>query len=372
MARLLVTDVGNTKNKTIAGHIRNRFSFPNIIAKAPADRRLARLEGDLLSNLHFRVNSPVLPHLNGGIFAAGHLAIRDYNDRSREILPDSDKCLNEQSILMILLNAAIDAVQTHKTDIKYIESEHTLAVPIPLKELKTQGMAESLQKKLQNYVHEIEFLQVPEVGGIKVRLAFDKVQVFGEGLTAIYALGMPIEDNPPLIPDIFDLETVVLTDIGGGSSEVVMLENGNIHNRGTDGDNRLGGNRYLDQILHRVYNELGADLKTRFDVLKRIERGQYDIRVIDKELGREVSKKFKYIVDEEFAMLAQMVYDKLIYPSWQQVTQVDLTAIIGGGSLAVKEALQKISPRDLFFVDDPDLTIWLNAVGAFLMLQDQQ
>lgn len=380
----LVVDDGNTEIKDIFNGLNNRQSFPNVLAKSKEKRRIVKLEKTLLDSLHFHVRSQALTQLDDQYLVAGSLAYQQ-GEKAREVESGKNKTENEQSVVMILLDAATRAVELWKKELivaTYDPTYHpgktilkvnfNLAVPIPMEELKS-GKGEEFARILRGYVHRITFLQTKGAENVMVIMKFDHVEVFGEGLTAVFDLGTPDNNaTQAIIPDLFEQQIIILGDLGGGTAERVVISDGEPHNVLTEGYNDFGTNKYIDRMKEEINKHTPLNISHRREIVKRIKEKEFDFTNVSQDKSGIMRKKnvnINEFVRAEIDELAEDVRVTLFEPAWDALQEVGFNILIGGGAAMVKNAFYKKYGSDVvFFLEDDGETIWLNAKGAYKML----
>lgn len=390
MSLLVAIDNGNSNVGVNFGGLDNYFTFPNVLVREGEKRDSAKKEKTLLESMHFCVESSLLYEYNRKIFVAGKLATKYDKDRHIQVQPNTKKTENEQSYISLFLSSAVAAVKSGQFNEyrdaagrRCISAVITLGVGIPMEEFM-EGLGDDFAENLKNRNHVITFLQATGAEGLRVNLQFDHVRPMGEGLPAIYALGASRRDSEaPLIPELFNYETIALGDLGGGSSEVIVIEEDGTPNNGlTRGINSLGVNKYLDNIGEEARKK-GVTGLSRTAVTDSIKRRDYVFRTLVQAMGRKKNNSnisIEDIVNYEIDVLSDQVYNQMFDPIYQAVPRLGIYVMIGGGSLVIQSHFYQKFGNIVKFVGKTEpiegdikypVVLRLNADGILLLLEQE-
>lgn len=361
MERLASIDIGNDAIKGYLGNLENTIYIPNVIA-ALNDRSIVEMEKKPLNGLHVEITSSALKTKNGR-YAVGKLASKYPNND--ELTPDQEKSESDQPLIMLLTTLAYDAVQNFPEKDEIIEATYYLSTGLPLDETK-KAKAKDFRKKLKGAQHEVTFLKTPLYEGKTVHIKFEQVLVNTEGFAAYVDLTTN-NDGSTKNEDLVG-KTILINDIGGLSTDsAIITSESEVDNEYSDGIKK-GVSTYLDNIIRRVYTQYKYSIKSRGDLVSIITNNnpeeQYHIWVAGNR------QSIKDIIDEELGTLAKEEY-KLIKELWRNVPDIRFAYQIGGGSLVLRDHLNKINQNDmnfpLRFVSTED-SVWMIARAYFKIL----
>ncbi|SDY85505.1 ParM/StbA family protein [Thermoactinomyces sp. DSM 45892] len=356
--RIIGVDNGNNFVKVVAGGLKNRYSFSNIIAAAAEHRIIAGDEGsDPLDTLHYRVCSPALGEGNR-VYVSGNLATGSVHLKN-EIGVQRKKYNNDQILIHALLSIAIDAAETLEVNEHgYIDaSGYMLATGLPLNEVDKKS---EFRKRLTDHVHEIQFLQVNKYAGKRVKIRLDDVAIYTEGPTGAMDLSEPDDDNVNALYPNMQKQHVLLVDIGGGTTEGAILKKGRVDSLNSVGKS-FGASVIMDRLIEEIFKRDEVQIQTRQQLINEIYGKEHPNKVMIRGVATPV---MEYVKDE-MEGLASRIYYEIVDASWKKVTDLQTTIFIGGGSILLKECLEKINqsnphPLGMEFLKGED-SIWINA-----------
>ncbi|MEK5357956.1 ParM/StbA family protein [Paenibacillus sp. FSL L8-0709] len=360
--RMAAIDIGNDTLKAYVQGLNQEIWIPNVIAEIGESRDIVELEKHPLDGLHVEIVSGALKR-GQGVFAVGKLAGGySHND---ELTSDSEKSEADQPVIMLLTALAYDAAKAFRPKNGIIEATYNLSTGLPLSEAK-RGKRKTFKEKLKANSHEVRFRTTPEIGGTLVRLKFEEVLVNIEGHVALIDLTTN-EDGTVRNEELTHM-TVLINDIGGLSTDAAIIhEDGTVDNIYSEGI-KEGVSPYLDEIMDRVYHDLGYRFLNR----------QQLVEVITSEKAEErnhiwikgIRTSIQSIVDEILIKLAREEY-KLIRSSWNKVPGIRVSYQIGGGALLLKPYLEAMNEQEdnypLRFVGAKD-SIWMIARAYYKLL----
>ncbi|MCI0184623.1 ParM/StbA family protein [Sulfoacidibacillus ferrooxidans] len=351
---LAAIDVGNDGVKAIF-ETGIGIILPNVVAEAPADRGVVSLESNLYEGIHCRVTSPSL--VKSGVYTVGNLATR-YSD-NHEPEPGDAKSSNDQAIIMLLVTLALDAAKHGEANSNgVVECRYALSTGLPLKEIKKPGTKEAFRDRLMGKVHEVEFLQTPEIGKKVVRIEFDTVSISSEGQAAMMFL--VTDDQGRIKNEELLNKSILINDIGGLSTDSAVIERGEPDNINSDGLNS-GVSEYLDLIIEQVYERYHHRIRSRRNLVRDVLLAKDERKnhiLVDGKLT-----SIKDIVDEFLTACAKAQHEHL-GRMWKKVSDLELVFQIGGGSALIRPYLTTVNENSrhvypLRWQESADESIWM-------------
>lgn len=351
-SRTVAVDAGNWGIKMVGEN--GRLFVPNVIARESEKRQTIQMEDDPLKGLHFRIESKAVK--SNGVYVAGDLALK-YAAR-QEIETGSDKYNNDQSIIMLLLVHAIDAMQNvWDGKSETVEAYYRTSTGLPLQEiLKEKNVP--FRNNLEKYTHEIKFLDVKNWGGVTVKLNLEEVITSSEGHSAVFDVS--VNDEGEIVdPEIFS-SNVAFVDIGAVTTDVAVIEEGGqVDNTNSKGW-LIGCAEYLDQIISETQRIHKARIKGRLELTKIIKSGQFKV----KKHGNTIP--IGDIVDKHLETMAQRIYEN-INMLWNDVPDLDYVWLIGGGAALLHPYMDSVNQKDLpiKYTENPDDSLWVVVNGYY-------
>ena len=368
MTRLAAIDIGNDSVKAIFGDVAggNRVTpLPNVIAEASENRGVVSLESNAYEGIHCRVTSAALSR--SGIYAVGNLATRFPKNEEPE--PGSSKATSDQAVILLLTSLALDAAQHDHFPRKgnIIEAKYALSTGLPLKEVKNMGAKATFRNRLMDKVHEVEFLQTPQLAGTVVRIELESLDVYSEGQAAM--MHLVTDDEGRINNEELLQKSILINDIGGLSTDSAVIERGEPDNMNSDGLNS-GVGEYLDTIIQQVYERYHHRIRSRRNLVRDVllatnERKNHIL--VDGKLT-----SIKDIVDEVLTecALAQHAHLRRMF---HKVSDLELVYQIGGGSALIRPYLTNINENSghtypLRWQESADESIWMIVESYWKML----
>lgn len=183
--------------------------------------------------------------------------------------------------------------------------------------------------------------------------------ICSEGVAAYFDLTLNDDGTEDMdVKNLISDEAVVIVDIGGRTTDIVTLKSDNII---FDSSTTLDvGCLSVEDILHK---KVSSKLDT-YNVPKKVISKIIDNRGIYK--ASKVSHDFSNELSESKSQLAENIINKL-KQMISNTIEVNLIAFVGGGSLLLKEDLNRLFPSEYVkFVSNP---IFANARGMKKLLQ---
>ncbi|MES1043537.1 ParM/StbA family protein [Heyndrickxia oleronia] len=366
MIRTSNIDIGNDSVKAIMGEERRELYIPNVIAHASLNREVYELERDIVDGIHLSITSDSISQKQG-FFKVGNLA-RETSDLL-ELKSDSQKTNNDQTMILLLSTIAIDAVTCGKfSEVNgVVEASYYLSTGLPISEASIENR-KIFRERLENSVHEIHFLQTPELSGRKVRIHIKKALVNIEGFAAYIYLNERqnmIKNNP-----------ILILDVGGLTTDAAVIRKNTVDNTNSKGITE-GISPYIDRIIERLQKEYRYPIKNRKDLVEVITNPNHEERNHIFLKGQKTS--IEHIVNKELSYLALKQYQYIVQ-RWESVPDLRAAFILGGGAIVLQEHLQKINATNdehlpLHFLAAKE-SIWMNVLSyekiLHLWLQNQR
>ncbi|WDL99800.1 ParM/StbA family protein [Alicyclobacillus sp. ALC3] len=363
MLRLAAIDIGNDSVKPIYSGAHGQ-PIPNVIAPIPADRGVLSLESNVYEGIHCRITSPALA--NSGVYAVGNLATRYAPNHEPE--PGDTKGTSDQAVIMLLVSLALDAATETKASPGTVHATYAVSTGLPLREAKQPGARAAFAERLMGKVHEVEFLQTPDLSGTVVRIEFEQVDVYSEGQAAMMHL---VTDEHGHIKNTELLQkSILINDIGGLSTDSAVIERGEPDNINSEGINS-GVSEYLDLIIENVYQRYHHKIRSRRNLVRDVllapnERKNHIL--VDGKLT-----SVKDIVDVALAECARVQHEHLTR-MWKKVSDLELVYQIGGGSALLRPYLTAVNEQGkrtfpLRWQESSEESVWMIAESYWRMLQ---
>ncbi|MFT9486627.1 MAG: hypothetical protein ACH0QD_04560 [Tepidibacillus sp.] len=352
-------DAGNDQLKGFIGSLDKKVNIPNVVA--PLKKRdYLELESDPLDGLHVEIISGALKEGKNTV-AVGNLAMK--YDNKDELDTNTTKADDDQPVILLLTALALKAVENATEDV--IEVNYTLSTGLPLKESK-QGKRKVFKEKLFKNSHQVTFLETPKYKGKTVKINIVDGLVNIEGRSAMIDLTM--NEDGSLRNEELTKHYVLIDDIGGLSSDLAVIEpGGSVDNVNSDGI-KEGVLPYLDNIIKRVEDTYNYRIGSRRELVEIITNEDPEEKNHIWKKGQRIS--IQDIVDDELITLAREEY-KVIKRVWNKVPKIRYGYQIGGGSIILKEYLEKLNKDDenfpLRFVKKED-SIWMIARAYWKLL----
>jgi plasmid segregation protein ParM len=368
MVRLAAVDIGNDSVKPIYEGANwsmvKGMILPNVIAEVPEDRGVVSLESGLYEGIHCRVTSPSLA--KSGVYAVGNLATRYSSNQEPE--PGDMKSTSDQAVIMLLVALALDAAQNVPANGNgIIETKYALSTGLPLKEVKQLGAKMVFRDRLMGKVHEVEFLQTPQIGKTTVRIEFESVDVYSEGQAAM--MHLVTDEHGRIRNEELLQKSILINDIGGLSTDSAVIERGEPDNINSDGMNS-GVSEYLDQIIEQVYERYHHRIRSRRNLVRDVLLAKDERKnhiFVDGKLT-----SIKDIVDEALMACAKAQHEHL-GRMWKKVSDLELVYQIGGGSALIRPYLTYINENSkhvypLRWQESAEESIWMIVESYWKML----
>lgn len=364
MSVIAGVDLGNAVVKAVVGDLDKRYEIDNVIARMGRERSVLEYEHSLWDGLHVEIVSGALKQ-SPGVFAVGNLAKMTNN--STEVLPHDDKSESDQVVIMLLTVLAVHTVLNGEPNEEGVyRAQFDLCVGLPINESKKEAR-QRMRDKLKNNIHQVTFLDTPEIGGRKVILEFPEVLVAIEGRAA--ALDLMTNDDGSIRNEELAKSHLLLVDVGGNTTDCpVIRPDGIVDNVASEGV-QIGVSPYLDRIMRAVEREYDYRFKSRKHLVECITHPNADERY--HIFVRGVRQNIQPIVEEQLQDLAEKVY-RQIKRMWDENSEIRYCYVIGGGAVLIRKYLEAINQQDRNYVIrfvDPEISAWLNARGFFKTMQ---
>lgn len=366
--RTVSVDVGNDSVKALLGPNKTKMTIPNILAPAGRHRIIKEMEKNTLEGLHVSISSDCLKQRYGN-YLVGELARSSYV--LNELNNNSWKSNNDQTLVLLLTTLAIDAASCGMFNERdgFIEASYILSTGLPILEGTYENRMQ-FKHRLENCVHEVEFLQTPLLTGKKIRIRFDRVFPNIEGISAFVVLNERHKD--------LATRPVLVFDIGGLTTDAAVVINNRLNNDYSRSFNE-GISIYLDRIINSLETELQYSIKSRKDLVNIVTNSNIEERNHIYHFGRKIS--IQSIVDTELMNFARKQVQKILY-MWNLAPEIQVCYVLGGAAVLLKEYIQKVMQLDqqelpLEFLETED-SIWANAYSystileAALRIENQQ
>jgi plasmid segregation protein ParM len=369
--RIAAVDVGNDSLKALFGKLDYELNIPNVIARDVADRPVIGIEEldskEPLDGIHVKVHSPALKD-NNAIYRVGTLATK--SDNASELDPGSSKSEEDQTLVMLFVSLALDAVREENAgqfpkNNNIIDTNYILGTGLPLREVK-EGKDAGYRSKLLGSVHQVEFLVTPKYQGIKVNLKFSDVKVYPEGFAAFINLVMDNDLNI-INKELID-KRILIQDIGGLSTDIAVIKNRTVDDDKAQGFN-LGVSESLEMIREEIRSKHGVELDSRRDVVEIITKKNDRNHIMVKGSRTSVHD----ITDRILFDLAKKQY-RLLRNVWQKNSQTEICYFVGGGSAVLKEYIKSLNNSldgyNIDFFEDEKESIWMMANAYYKLVAD--
>lgn len=369
--RIAAVDVGNDSLKALFGVLDYELNIPNVIARDVADRPVIGIEEldskEPLDGIHVKVHSPALKD-NNAIYRVGTLATK--SDNASELDPGSSKSEEDQTLVMLFVSLALDAVREENAGLfpknnNIIDTNYILGTGLPLREVK-EGKDAGYRSKLLGSVHQVEFLVTPKYQGIKVNLKFSDVKVYPEGFAAFINLVMDNDLNI-INKELID-KRILIQDIGGLSTDIAVIKNRTVDDDKAQGFN-LGVSESLEMIREEIRSKHGVELDSRRDVVEIITKKNDRNHIMVKGSRTSVHD----ITDRILFDLAKKQY-RLLRNVWQKNSQTEICYFVGGGSAVLKEYIKSLNNSldgyNIDFFEDEKESIWMMANAYYKLVAD--
>lgn len=369
--RIAAVDVGNDSLKALFGKLDYELNIPNVIARDVADRPVIGIEEldskEPLDGIHVKVHSPALKD-NNAIYRVGTLATK--SDNASELDPGSSKSEEDQTLVMLFVSLALDAVREENAGLfpknnNIIDTNYILGTGLPLREVK-EGKDAGYRSKLLGSVHQVEFLVTPKYQGIKVNLKFSDVKVYPEGFAAFINLVMDNDLNI-INKELID-KRILIQDIGGLSTDIAVIKNRTVDDDKAQGFN-LGVSESLEMIREEIRSKHGVELDSRRDVVEIITKKNDRNHIMVKGSRTSVHD----ITDRILFDLAKKQY-RLLRNVWQKNSQTEICYFVGGGSAVLKEYIKSLNNNldgyNIDFFEDEKESIWMMANAYYKLVAD--
>ncbi|MGD6842361.1 ParM/StbA family protein [Bacillus infantis] len=369
--RIAAVDVGNDSLKALFGKLDYELNIPNVIARDVADRPVIGIEEldskEPLDGIHVKVHSPALKD-NNAIYRVGTLATK--SDNASELDPGSSKSEEDQTLIMLFVSLALDAVREENAGLfpknnNIIDTNYILGTGLPLREVK-EGKDAGYRSKLLGSVHQVEFLVTPKYQGIKVNLKFSDVKVYPEGFAAFINLVMDNDLNI-INKELID-KRILIQDIGGLSTDIAVIKNRTVDDDKAQGFN-LGVSESLEMIREEIRSKHGVELDSRRDVVEIITKKNDRNHIMVKGSRTSVHD----ITDRILFDLAKKQY-RLLRNVWQKNSQTEICYFVGGGSAVLKEYIKSLNNSldgyNIDFFEDEKESIWMMANAYYKLVAD--
>lgn len=369
--RIAAVDVGNDSLKALFGKLDYELNIPNVIARDVADRPVIGIEEldskEPLDGIHVKVHSPALKD-NNAIYRVGTLATK--SDNASELDPGSSKSEEDQTLVMLFVSLALDAVREENAGLfpknnNIIDTNYILGTGLPLREVK-EGKDAGYRSKLLGSVHQVEFLVTPKYQGIKVNLKFSDVKVYPEGFAAFINLVMDNDLNI-INKELID-KRILIQDIGGLSTDIAVIKNRTVDDDKAQGFN-LGVSESLEMIREEIRSKHGVELDSRRDVVEIITKKNDRNHIMVKGSRTSVHD----ITDRILSDLAKKQY-RLLRNVWQKNSQTEICYFVGGGSAVLKEYIKSLNNSldgyNIDFFEDEKESIWMMVNAYYKLVAD--
>ena len=222
-----------------------------------------------------------------------------------------------------------------------------------------------------------------------IMAGFDVMRIINEPTAASLAYGLDREE----------IQTILVLDLGGGTFDVSILELGDgiFHVKAVSGNTRLGGDdwdeRLVDYIAEKFSNEYEFDIKSDKIGLQCLrEACEKAKRELSYKLRTKISlpfmkthsgeiKNMEAPIDREtFEAITSDLRDKLIGPTWQALSDAELSpgnidrVILVGGSTrmpVVRHLVEKIFNKKPYIKINPDEVVGIGAaIQAGVMMRE--
>lgn len=348
MIRTAAIDAGFDALKGIFGGLKgDKVYIPNVVYKMERSETLGGNEGNPIDELHVKITSDAIKE--NGTYAVGTLASR-FTTADQSSMRDR-KGDSDQTVLLLLTAIAYDAAKRSPNDV--IEADYLLSTGLPIDESKLDNARSNFSKKLKEGIHQVEFIETPELKGRKVRISFKDVFVNTEGHAAMINITMD-DDYKTHNKDLLN-KNILIDDMGGNTTDYAVIRKGKIDNEFSTGI-PLGAGTILDDIIHDVMSVHRYRFRTRRELVENITS---DEPFIIRPEGPPVS--IQAIVDRHLLNFAKDQYNQL-QRVWTNVGNLHSIYCVGGTAYLIKDFLIDINKQkarfDLNFLSDSNESIW--------------
>ena len=268
--------------------------------------------------------------------------------------PGSLKPENETILVTSLTALALAALQFRGLD--KIPKRHEMTVRIkwlsatlPYRQHRKE-QKQLLKSKLLG-THRVHFLDLEGIGEFIVYLTIENMLTYPEPMPALIALAHEVRRGKVVAirPELLENSCAVV-DVGGGTSDIVVMDEGMSLNQGKSDTLEWGINQVLDQVLKDIPAGWINDRAALVDRIRREQwvlkgRGELDLRpVLEQNLRTGIAA-----INE---ILEKASKDKTIAHF----------ILVGGGAHLMADYLTP--PADCK-PETPADAEWLNALGAF-------
>ena len=366
----LVIDTGNTNTRVgvkLSGETSVRetsFELPNTFATIPDEEQVKAVisSGDY-NNITSSVYFVDLPHIHRklrGVVASGEIAETNYSKFLRH--PLTTRAKYESNLVYMAIIKAIDhtlewATQFSKSGktksgiANSFDIDLTLLVP-PIQATKAQEVYPKALMGIQGDGLKRPIRYRDLISGEDMAVTINSVNVLPEGLTAYFAITASYEKRAPR-PEYADLaqRRVILLDIGGGTSDIVALNKGQLM-ASTQHTIRVGGNDIVTRTRVKFNTQNETNLSEEFfsnvasDPVIHVGDSTYDVSDL---VGIAKDEVVQNIVSEIQDFFVSQNID---------LNSFERLLIVGGGALA-GESGESISELILDDIQDfiPEITL---------------
>lgn len=351
----LSIDVGNSEIKGIGSNSMMRYQIPNVIARVGKERTVHEIEQDMMESLHIKISEP---EFGEECFTVGKLAMK--NEFSKELNLNADKSNSQQSLIMLLTIAALDAVN-NKTKFQMsgntIFASYNLSLGLPISQ-SSEEHKKSLHQLLKRK-YQVEFLNTKNLSGIKVDLEFLKIQVNIESFAA-YATMLSAS------PEISE-KNIMIYDLGGLTNDVSVVLCNQVSNE-LSKSYRNGLAVVLDVLLEKLNVDFNYRINSRHQLLEILKRdcSNWYVNVFGRRV--DISK----LINEELGQYAATIVNH-IEALWYKAPQIEKCFLSGGGCILLKPYIEEYLQQNnlalkIDYVSEED-SLWGNVKGYAIIAQ---
>ncbi|GGE30009.1 hypothetical protein GCM10011571_35260 [Marinithermofilum abyssi] len=333
----MTVDLGTSGAQAYAGSSRDRmFYIPNAVRDLTEfnDGTLLQDDQDPLKDLRVEIRTDLVREGRRRVVVGESAAKQEHND---EAIRGTKKSENEQTYIMLLTTLAYDAatrLRPNKESV--IEVEYLVSTALPMTEvIRDQGRyKEDFRNKLKRGCHIVEFLDTPQLRGIKVVIRFYEILVNAEGFLAYFRLREHMRSI--LSPEKYNewcSKNILIYDLGLGTWDAALFENGKVvpaQCAGAPG----GVVNAMDDMIDYVLEKTGREVRSREEMAEIYF--QEDAKFFYNGKNHDLKAQLDQILDEhgkDHWLTIKRRADK--------AGKVDEIWPVGGGSILMQEAILK-------------------------------
>ncbi|MEX3625050.1 ParM/StbA family protein [Viridibacillus arvi] len=356
-------DGGNSSGKMRIGE--HEFNIPSVYAEqingAVSNFEMADIAKDeLIKNLDFTFVSTKALKATNKRYIIGEKVLKDRSSTPVEMELNSNKAEDELPVIVSLAGLALEAMLSNEGKDK-ITASYDLSVALPYQTMK-KGYGDTHSDRFIG-THELIFHH-PSGRNVNIAINIEYAKSMTEG--AAGAWGVVYDDkgklkkrdlviNGETVPVTFENRTILHTDIGAGSTELVVT-NGVKYDPVLSQGLNYGVKKTIEDVivLWNDTHDRPIDSVAEFNDI--YINAHHDIHT---EL-RSVSRPYLEALAKSLAIKIKNMRDKL--------KDNPLTFIYGGGAIILKEYLtdalkERNSLKNVFFLEEP---VFVNAKGLYV------